>query len=1275
LLLCGTYRDNEVFEGHEVHLLRKSAEEGDHRVQSIRLDPLGTDALSSMVADILDRPSAELLPLVIVTKSKTDGSPFFVEQFLRALHESRLLTRDSETGQWMWEAAQIERAHVTDNVASLLAQDLRLLSMNARRVLSTAACIGSSFEWRLLAEVDGLTQNERQSAIEELLREGLIVPAGEFAPRGYVLVHDRIRQAAYDVLENEQQFAIHHALARALGRIWGDTPGDAELFAMLHHVLRSIRLLSSLDEKVEAASLCLRAGERAKAAAAHVQATQFLRSGLELLGDSAWNHDFSLTYELYRTLAETEWLRGDAKVGNALFEDCLSRARDRNERARIVTTWVMLLTVEGQYREAIERAIPILAELGVGLPTRPEDMQPFFAAKLGRIAPRLMQASLADLAAWPRASDPEAEIAGALLMRVALAAVFGRPELFPIIAFAMVDHTLTYGISATSAGASGVGAIIAIMGLQNLDLAARLCYLGQSHLAISAGGMSYATHALHIANQYLAPPTQAFFDDWSRGAEMGRREGDTSFAEYCVHTPYLGRVLAGIPPLRRPPAERGAVDFNSRPARRVLTLLYDALVCGQVANATHAAQVWTEEAPKESQVYHKYQACAAFVMLHLGNSEGALSYALAAESHWRATACLPDLMAMVFSLCLAAALQPEMALPEKARIDAHRARLEKWATFTPAGFRHKALLIDAVDAWRAGRNDEGERLFHAAIMDAHENGFLNNEALAQRLLGEYYEECGKPPLARAHLREAAETYSRWGAHTCANAIRDRYHRYFDQTRHESVSPSLPPPSMGLSVLNSTISVETPTGLIDSQLDIAAVLFAAQALSSELVLGSLVGQILRLLIKNAGAERAVLLLKHGAELHIEAELILDPEHLMVDLNEPVNGSARVPGTLMQYVERSKESLVLNASLADSRFQEDPYLIMRQPASILAAPLVHQGRLSGIMYLEHARAVEAFPKERITLISLLASQAATAVENAMLYAEVKRKTDELLAANEQLEQQVEERTRQWRVAKEAADLANSAKSAFLSNMSHELRTPLNGILGYAQVFERLPNMPQKALEGARVIRKSGEHLLTLIGDVLDLAKIEAGRLELVAQPMSIVSVVRTVESVCRIRAEQNGVTFLVEMRAKNALMVNADEKRLIQVLLNLVGNAIKFTPGGELRFMLMRTRARKAPCLSCFVSLIRGLGYRRSIFGAYLNHSSKLAIKKSNSKARALVSRLLIKLLSKWAVTLKSKARSVKEAFSKSCLSCLLQLHWRLWSNGAGLLIFLATKVHA
>lgn len=290
--------------------------------------------------------------------------------------------------------------------------------------------------------------------------------------------------------------------------------------------------------------------------------------------------------------------------------------------------------------------------------------------------------------------------------------------------------------------------------------------------------MAFSIHVTSIAKQYLAKPTEKFFDDWTRGADIAKHEGDTAYTEYCVQVPYLSRLLAGFPPLRQPPSEHGTVDHNTRLSRRVLTLMHDALVCGEVSTAMVKAQALMEEAPPEPQARHKYLACAAYVLLHVDNVEQALSYALQAEPLWRATVCLPDLMAMVFSLSLSAALLPQRAAPEQAKIDAHRSRLEKWASFTPAAFRHQLLLVDAARAWTSSKHEEAERLFLSAIEDARENGYLNHQALGQRLLGAFYEEHKKGSLAQTHLRESVETYLRWGAPTCAAAIRQRYPHYF-----------------------------------------------------------------------------------------------------------------------------------------------------------------------------------------------------------------------------------------------------------------------------------------------------------------------------------------------------------------------------------------------------------------------------------------------------------------------------------------------------------------
>ncbi|MGK7904963.1 MAG: ATP-binding protein [Hormoscilla sp.] len=204
------------------------------------------------------------------------------------------------------------------------------------------------------------------------------------------------------------------------------------------------------------------------------------------------------------------------------------------------------------------------------------------------------------------------------------------------------------------------------------------------------------------------------------------------------------------------------------------------------------------------------------------------------------------------------------------------------------------------------------------------------------------------------------------------------------------------------------------------------------------------------------------------------------------------------------------------------------------------------------------VEEIPIDELAVLANSFNQMASQLQES--FTALEEANSALINTNEQLEMRVEERTAELQEAKKIADAANQAKSEFLANMSHELRTPLNGILGYAQILERDSDATDKQKDGISIIHQCGNHLLTLINDILDLSKIEAGKIELYPRDFNFTLFLQGVAQICRVKAEQKEISFIYQPGPGLPTAIHADEKRLRQVLINLLGNAIKFTDKG-------------------------------------------------------------------------------------------------------------------
>ncbi|MDT5096244.1 MAG: hypothetical protein QOH60_5607, partial [Mycobacterium sp.] len=294
---------------------------------------------------------------------------------------------------------------------------------------------------------------------------------------------------------------------------------------------------------------------------------------------------------------------------------------------------------------------------------------------------------------------------------------------------------------------------------------------------------------------------------------------------------------------------------------------------------------------------------------------------------------------------------------------AHHRQIQIWAEHCPESFENRAALVGAEIARIDGRNVDAMRLYEQAIRSAQANGFVHNEALAYELAARFYAARGFEKIARVYLQDARYGYLRWGADGKVRQLDELHPHLRGQT------PARAP--------SSTI------GASMEHLDLATVIKVSQAVSGEIVLEMLIDTLMRTAIEQAGAERGLLILSRGAEPRIEAEATIGGDTVVVQQrDQPVTASV-LPESVLHYVLRTRESVILDDAAAQPQFGEDPYFRRGQARSVLCLPLITQAKLIGVLYLENSLTPRVFAPARSAVLKLLASQAAIALENTRLY----------------------------------------------------------------------------------------------------------------------------------------------------------------------------------------------------------------------------------------------------------------------------------------------------
>jgi PAS domain S-box-containing protein len=986
LLLIGAYRDNEVGPTHPLLRTLESIRAVDARVHEIVLAPLELHDVGRLIADALHCEPVRARPLTELVQKKTGGNPFFAIQFFIALADEGLLAFDPVASAWQWNIDRIRAKSYADNVVDLMAGKLKRLSATTQEALKQLACLGNVAPIATLARVHGESEEAMHAALWEAIRAGLVVHQDNACR----FMHDRIQQAAYSLIPEAQRAEVHLRIGRVLLASMTADELAEDLFDVANHFNRGATLLVDRDEKAQVATIELRAGRKAKASTAYASACIYLVAGMALLDESDWDSHYDLTFSLRLERAECEYLTGQFALAEARLSWLSTRARTIVDSAAVTCVRLNLYTTLDHSDSAVEVGLDYLRRVDDGrwpLHATAEDVRQAY----DRLLQRLGSDSIESLVDLPLMTDPDRRATMDVLTMLTSPALFTEENLFRLVVCRMAALSLEHGNSDGSCLAyAWLGSVLG-MYFGDYQAGFRFGRLGLD--LVEKRGLDrfrarvYLVFAVHVVNwtQNLSMSR----DLLRRAFAAAQVTGDLSYVAYsCVDL--VTNFLASGDPLGE--VEREAENGLEFVRKMSFGLISDCMT-GQLRlirmlrglrpTFTSFDGAEFDEGRFEQRLESKPQLAFAAswywirklqACVYAGDYASAVSAASKAASVLWTTPTQFERAEYHFYAALARAAYCEIAAAEERpqhleALASHLKQIAVWAHNGPATFANRAALVGAEFARLEQRVLDAERLYEQAIRSARELGFVQNEGLAHELAARFYAARGFDTIARAYLREARRCYLRWGALGKVRQL-ERLHPYL----RDAPVPASPTATIGAAL---------------AQLDVGTVVKAAQAVSGEIVLGELIKTLLRIAIEHAGAERGLLILFPGDEPRIAAEATTGRGQVEVTLRQTAVSPTELPESVLHTVIRTRESVILDDASAQNPFPADEYICQKRARSVLCLPLVKQAKLIGVLYLENNLASHVFTPSRISVLELLASQAAISLENARLYNDLRER----------------------------------------------------------------------------------------------------------------------------------------------------------------------------------------------------------------------------------------------------------------------------------------------
>ncbi len=1140
VLLIGAYRDNEVSPTHALIRKLDAIRQGGGSLQDIVLTPLTRDDLAQLLSDSLRCALERAEPLAQMIHEKTTGNPFFAIQFIATLADEGLLTFDYDVGRWTWELNRIHAQGYTDNVVELMVAKLNRLPVDTQSALKQFACMGNTAVFEMLAMAYDQPVEVLHEHLWEAVRTGLIFRSED----SYRFLHDRVQEAAYTLIPKEQRAAAHLRIGMLLAEHTPAAKREEAIFEIVNQLNRGSHLLTSAVERERVADLNLIAGRRAKVSTAYASALKYLWAGRELLTEETWTSNYRLIFSIEYLMAECELQTADKVAAENRLSELPDRANNRHDFCRATRLRLTLYTTLDRCDRAVDVFLEWLRREGTVWSNRPtrEDV----LREYERIWTLLGSRQIEDLMDLPLITDPQVLDTLDVFTEIVTPSILFDEHFSTLVVCRLVTLSLEHGNSDAAPFAYVWLAMFAGPRLGNYQDGFRFGQLGYD-LVEKRGMIRYQARTYMSIGAMVIPWTEHIANGREltrRAFDLAYRIGDLTFASYSWDQ--LITICLGVgDPLGEVQTEcENGLTFAKRvrfglvihlcgsQLGLIRTLRGVTPTLGRLDHDDYSEpEVERNLASNPNLVFAEFYywtrkvEARVFAGDFVAAAEGAFK---GQRLYWTSAAMFETAEFRLYAALAHAGAWNLAPSDEKAKhfeaLTAHHQQLETWAEHSPPTFECRAALVAAEIARIEDRTVDAQRWYEQAIRSAHAHGFVHIEALANELTALFYVARDLEKIAKVYLRDARYCYLRWGADGKVRQLEQRYpHLLADKT-----------------VADSTTTLVTSF----EHLDLATVIKVSEALSGEIVLEKLIDTLMRTAIEYAGAERGLLILPRGEEFWIEAEATTGSNDVHVEVSQRAVTESLLPQSAFLYALRTKEAVLLQDASEQSAFSADPYIGRHHARSVLCLPIVKQTRLLGMLYLENNLTAHVFTPARMTILKLLASEAAISIENARLYRERKDAADAL-------------RTLQMELA-HANRLATMGQLA--ASIAHEINQPIGAARNNAHAALRFlvretPDLGE-VKEALECVVNDTYRASDIISGIRDQVKKLPPRMDRVDLNDAIVEVIAL------IRGELSKHRVAVQLRlAENLPPSRADRVQLQQVILNLILNAIEAMVGSD------------------------------------------------------------------------------------------------------------------